>query len=178
MINYNLISKAIKKYKELGYKHIEVPWSVSKEIIDITLPPGLIAFPAEDQNFFVGSAEQSFLHLIINENLKCGKYVAASPCFRDDKVDKYHKKYFFKVELIHYTNKRSLDKQDLNDVIVDAYSVFKSMTKKKILFHKMKDMVDLEIDGIEIGSYGIRAFKDFNWVYGTGIAEPRFSQVR
>jgi hypothetical protein len=178
MINYSLISKAIKAYKKLGYKHIDVPWTVSKNIIDITLPPGRIAFPADGENFLVGSAEQSFLHLILNCDLKSGKYVAASPCFRNDDIDKYHKKYFFKVELINYSADAALGKSELTDLIADAYSVFKIFTKKKVQFTKTRDGYDLEVDGVEIGSYGIREFNGFNWVYGTGIAEPRFSQVR
>jgi seryl-tRNA synthetase len=178
MINYSLISKAIKAYKKLGYKYIDVPWTVSRDIIDITLPVGRVAFSADGHNFLVGSAEQSFLHLIINENLKSGKYVAASPCFRDDEVDKYHQKYFFKVELIHYSSDASLDKSDLSNLIADTYSVLKNFSNKKIQFFKTKEGYDLAIDGVEIGSYGIREFNGFNWVYGTGIAEPRFSQVK
>lgn len=36
---------------------------------------------------------------------------------------------------------------------------------------------DLEINNIEVGSYGIRQYKNLFWVYGTGLAEPRFSQA-
>jgi hypothetical protein len=35
-----------------------------------------------------------------------------------------------------------------------------------------------EIKGYELGSYGIRKYKNlFQWVYGTGCAEPRLSIV-
>jgi hypothetical protein len=36
---------------------------------------------------------------------------------------------------------------------------------------------DININGIEVGSYGFREIGDFMWVYGTGLAEPRFSQA-
>ncbi len=36
---------------------------------------------------------------------------------------------------------------------------------------------DIMIKGIEVGSYGYRYIDDFAWVYGTGCAEPRLSQV-
>jgi hypothetical protein len=31
---------------------------------------------------------------------------------------------------------------------------------------------------IEIGSYGMREYENFKWIYGTGMAEPRFSKAR
>jgi hypothetical protein len=34
---------------------------------------------------------------------------------------------------------------------------------------------DIELNGIEIGSYGWRQNQDIIWAYGTGLAEPRFS---
>jgi hypothetical protein len=36
---------------------------------------------------------------------------------------------------------------------------------------------DINFNGIEVGSYGIREFEGFKWVYGTGAAEPRLSQA-
>ncbi len=38
-------------------------------------------------------------------------------------------------------------------------------------------MYDLNYKGIELGSYGTRKYKDINWVFGTGLAEPRLSKV-
>lgn len=31
---------------------------------------------------------------------------------------------------------------------------------------------------LELGSYGIGSYKDYKWVYGTGLAEPRLSQAK
>lgn len=186
MINYSLISKAIKSYKKLGYQYIEVPWMVPKHVIDITLPPKRQAYKAvsssvyaDDDSYLVGSAEQSFLSLIIDKKLKDGKYVAASPCFRDEIEDKYHFKTFFKVELIHYCSQGLLSRIDLNDVILDAKEVLEQFTDKKVKFVHLEDNTyDLQIEGVEVGSYGLRHYADFNWIYGTGIAEPRFSSLR
>ena len=36
---------------------------------------------------------------------------------------------------------------------------------------------DIELYGIEIGSYGIRRVRGFSWIYGTMLAEPRFSEA-
>jgi hypothetical protein len=32
-------------------------------------------------------------------------------------------------------------------------------------------------NGFELGSYGVRQYHDITWIYGTGIAEPRFSKI-
>lgn len=37
--------------------------------------------------------------------------------------------------------------------------------------------LDLELGGIELGSYGYREHNDLKWTYATGLAEPRFSQA-
>lgn len=38
---------------------------------------------------------------------------------------------------------------------------------------------DLMYKGYELGSYGIRRFKNLSqWVYGTGCAEPRLSLIQ
>jgi hypothetical protein len=36
---------------------------------------------------------------------------------------------------------------------------------------------DLICKGIELGSYGIRKYNNHKWIYATGVAEPRLSQV-
>ena len=34
-----------------------------------------------------------------------------------------------------------------------------------------------EFGGFELGSYGIKKYNDFIWIYGTGCAEPRLTEV-
>lgn len=36
---------------------------------------------------------------------------------------------------------------------------------------------DIELNGIEIGSYGVRTCPFLQWSYGTGLAEPRFGRA-
>lgn len=177
MIHYDLIATAIKHYKKLGYFYIDVPWMVDKDIIDITLPSGKNSLCIDTKNHLVGSAEQSFLDLIINKNLPSGKYIGATPCFRDDIIDNYHQKTFFKVELINYSKYKLLSNHNVELLLKDALQVLKKLTKKQINVVKTFEGFDLEIENVEIGSYGLREYSDFNWVYGTGIAEPRFSKA-
>jgi seryl-tRNA synthetase len=101
MINWHLFSKAITAYEQLGYKLIEVPWLVDQETIKVTLPPQCKPFTVDgcgSLNQLVGSAEQSFIYLALQGKLSNGKYMALTPCFRDDKEDEWHHKYFLKLK--------------------------------------------------------------------------------
>lgn len=192
MISYHAISNALFHYKKLGYEHIEVPWLVPEQVIQITAKEGTNYYPnAYRDGFLVGSAEQSFLYLIYKSKLKPGKYCAVTPCFRDDKEDETHQKYFMKLELIHYLGMASDETEYINELEImvnDALSFFK--TELPVYWKKTQDdrsliSYDIEYQGIELGSYGIRQHNDSvfgvrklpgeMWIYGTGVAEPRFS---
>ena len=97
---------------------------------------------------------------------------------RDDDFDQWHTKYFMKNELIQFCESLELD------YFLDcAIEFFKSMVihKDRIQVEGTSEGFDLnyvfEDKKIEIGSYGIRECEFCNWVYGTGVAEPRFSNV-
>lgn len=212
MINWHLFSKAITTYTNLGYKLIEVPWLVDQQAIDVTLPPSAKPFTVNgcgELNQLVGSAEQSFIYLALHNKLLPGKYQALTPCFRDDKEDDLHHKYFMKLELIHLNpepinradghtyfgpiDRRSEDEwrssngldpiedesigEPYDQVMLDAKYALSCFTGKRINIQKTEIGADLTINGIEIGSYGVRTYNHITWVYGTGLAEPRFSKV-
>ena len=180
MIRWQYLSRAFTYYSFI-YKPIEVPWIVSEKAIRATLPPEKIPFQTSG-GYLVGSAEQSFIELTLTGNLNCGKYVACSPCFRDEQEDDLHQKTFMKVELFHRFSSRPSDNNIQNNIanmIADAKCCFKALNAKLdnniIKTLKTDEGFDLEINGIEVGSYGYREFDDIYWVYGTGLAEPRFS---
>jgi seryl-tRNA synthetase len=177
MISWNYIARAIDYYQLSGFNYIEVPWIVSGDAIYSTIPKDRSPIPTNNE-FLVGSAEQSFVQLMIDQKIEPGKYVAASPCFRDDSEDKLHKKYFFKVELIYLDNKQ-LSYNDLYNLIKVAYKYYESivLNKNKLNIVKTNIGFDIEYNNIEIGSYGIRDYNGWYWVYGTGFAEPRYSIV-
>lgn len=184
MINWHLFSKAITSYAHLGYQLIEVPWLVDQQAINVTLPPSATPFTVSgcgELNQLVGSAEQSFIYLALQGKLSPGKYMALTPCFRDDKEDELHHKYFMKLELIDINPEPSTvpgeELWSYDQVMQDAKYVLSHLTRKLIKIEKTKEGSDLTIDGIEIGSYGVRNHKNIIWVYGTGLAEPRFSKV-
>jgi hypothetical protein len=171
LINYNLISDAINWYQNNGFEYIEVPWKVSKEAMSVTFP--------NSKKGLVGSAEQSFIQMMLDGKLKNGKYVACTPCFRNEVVDEYHYPYFMKVELIDFGSSSYNQNLLLSKKFFESRLHVKSEIKFKEL--KTKDGFDLLMsfdskNELEVGSYGVRKYKDFIWSYGTGIAEPRFSK--
>jgi len=173
MIDYQKIADAIKFYQ--GYQYIDVPWVVSLDTMYITCPPECTIFPFLDK-YLVASAEQSFLQLIKDKKLKNGKYLAATPCFRDDLVDAIHHKYFMKVELINIGGGH----KQLDEILQDSVKFFQQYLPVQIVETSTKpNSLSFDINsftGIELGSYGLREHPDTGpWVYGTGVAEPRLT---
>ena len=191
MIDYRKIAEAVDYYRGLGYKYTEVPWIVSRGATSITKPDWCRNFETY-MGDLVASGEQSFLE--IRAHLQ-GKYVCVTPCFRDEKVvDDFSRNWFMKVELINVKPKYP----DLASkmIMMDAFGFYQKYGKVSI---EMTDEgMDLQMNGIEIGSYGFRSKKanyrgedfmigidwndpftegEFVWAYGTGCAEPRLSQA-
>jgi len=162
-----------------AFQFIEVPWLVSEKAIRSTFQGNIHeALPGQ---FAVGSAEQSFAQLLLDGELDPKEqYVALSPCFRDEPiVDELHQNHFMKVELIQpYTGTDDEDYWLAREAaywfqrLADRYSHHRN---KRIHVVKTPEGYDVTLNGIEVGSYGIRHFEGFSWVYGTALAEPRFS---
>ncbi|MBI2102707.1 hypothetical protein HYT55_02620 [Candidatus Woesearchaeota archaeon] len=180
-MDLELLTFAETFYVSKGYKKIEVPWTVDQDVLDITLPLGRIGADLFGK-LLVGSAEQSFLQLIKEKKLSPGKYVATTPCFRDDPVDDLHQKYFMKTELIDFSVEEREVAERLEQVMRDAlefFNFFLPIRKKQT--DMGYDIVDDKRE-IELGSYGVRshAFSEghrVTWIYGTGIALPRLTDV-
>lgn len=170
MIDYTKIARAVDYYKTCGFVYIDVPWIISERTLRITKPPHARCFSTLF-GCLVASGEQSFLEI---RNELDGKYQCVTPCFRDEKeVDDLHRNYFMKVELIE-TNPADIDRAYW-DMLVYAKGFFEHYDFVDIV--DTDEGKDIFINGIEVGSYGIRAYKDFRWVFGTGVAEPRLSQA-
>ncbi len=106
--------------------------------------------------------------------------MSTSPCFRDNEVDDIHFSDFMKVELCVVAPKLSpawTAKRvgDAAHQFARTEGLFVSTVNTDIGFDIVSD------NGIEIGSYGWRHAEiggaEQVWAYGTGLAEPRFSQA-
>lgn len=163
------------------------------------------SFVAGGQTFYpVASAEQSFLQMqmdvIASGNRITGSYCAMTPCFRNEpKLDDEHQPYFFKLELISWVapddDKLAEQRIALQRMINDANILFQSLardvgsqfTTNVIQNNELATEDPIGVAGeaydivafrsrIEVGSYGIREHPSVGrWIYGTGLAEPRYS---
>lgn len=182
-IDYKLLTKAVKYFRKQGFIQIEVPWRVSAEAVNATFDSNL-SFKS-DERFLIGSAEQGFLELILQNKLKNNILMSVSPCFRNDIEDELHQQEFMKLELI-YLCRFNITNTDIEYIAFRNF-VIEFITKKLKIQRERIQIVqtfensiyleDILIDGIEYGSYGIRKFKDYNYIYGTGIALPRASII-
>lgn len=188
-IDYSLISRAIEYYRGKGFNYVEAPWMAHHKAVHSTLPKDKTPFYLSgnydiDGFALVGSAEQAFVQLMLDGKLPLGSHMAAGPCFRDDEVDELHQKTFFKVELIIVTEYAPPPEFAFHTMALDAYECFQSM-KIELTYNRNTALkivetevgYDINLNGIEIGSYGVRSFEGHHWIYGTGLAEPRFSMA-
>lgn len=176
MIDYRNVSKAIDYYERCGFRYVEVPWVVSDDAINVTLPAGAVATRCQFGPL-VGSAEQSFIHMMQRDELRPGRYCAASPCFRDEPVlTELTRRTFFKVELIDFGDPDPV--ATTHDLMQTALSFYRGLpggfTAEPL---PTREGVDICLGGIELGSYGYREWGPFRWVYGTGYADPRFTSA-
>jgi len=199
LIDYTLVGRAVEIYDIKGYSYVETPWWVSTEAMYSTIPntirtfcidihkPGIRRSDEEPEGYLVGSAEQGLVEQMLNGSLKSGKYVAAGPCFRNEPVvDDLHLTSFFKVELMFYmlpsdTIHYSVDEL-IYEALLDARQTMEFLAKKAGIPRFIKTVTtdigyDLTLNDIEVGSYGYRTYQGHHWVYGTGLALPRFNQA-
>lgn len=194
MIDYELVGEAINWYQYQfqhvngGFKYVEAPWLIESEAMLVTLPKDKYGIcttycneDTKQAKYLPGSAEQSFIQMMLDNTLPNGQYCAAGPCFRDEVEDELHSTTFFKVELIIVGSNK---KEDLDWLVKVASSFFNSRSnveedngKFEVDVEKTEDGFDLLLNGIEIGSYGMRSYKNYKWIYGTGLALPRFNKA-
>lgn len=171
------LTEALNFYKKRGYAYKGVPWYVGREAYYATKPDDATADVQIQpyDKYLVASGEQSFLQLML-DGTHIGKSVCVTPCFRSEQVDTLHQPYFMKVELIQTTH---VSEGGLMKMIHDACSFFEQFVPVTIAKTGLVsyDIVDTYA-GIELGSYGIREYAHLKWIYGTGCAEPRLTQVR
>jgi|SRR6185436_1102696 len=179
-INWTWIGQAVQYYVDNEFNYIEAPWIVQQSATEVTLPLFRRAFkvshpvPNLNLGFLVGSAEQSFIQMMMDGDLSKGKYCAAGPCFRDEQIaNEWQLHYFFKVELIEV----SPNSKNVFEVMDCARHFMEQIGNCNIRVEKTEEGFDLICKDIELGSYGFRTYDNFSWTYGTGLALPRFSQM-
>ncbi len=180
MIDWVLLTNTSEHYQSLGFRQIEVPWCVPETLNIPTKPHSDRSFVqtidmfAKQPHELVGSAEQGFQYLIQQGKLQAGKYWSISPCFRVDDYDALHLPWFVKLELCHIVDDTE-DKQTALFHIVSQCAAWFDRIGPVSNIVPIGDTYDIEVNGIEVGSYGIREVAGTSYIYGTGLALPRFS---
>ena len=182
-IDYNLLNKALKYFSKKGFNQIEVPWRVSREAINGTFD-SKDSFKSKDK-FLIGSAEQGFLELHLQNKLRGTQFMSVSPCFRNESEDYFHQQEFIKLELIYFSDyslESRVEYKIFREFIISFIIKKLKIKSSDIVVLETKDSnsiysEDILINRIEYGSYGIRQFQDKYYIYGTGIALPRASKI-
>lgn len=168
IIDTELLMKAMSFYQGLGYKPIPAPMLVDKDIVELTLPKGNEAREHLGK-YYVGSAEQSFYQLIKNGMKPDGSYMMITPCERDEVEDELHLGIFIKVELVSTVKSKEDILRDVADFLYDSYIGHNIV--------ETENGFDLEVNNIEVGSYGTNTYLGYDINYGTGVAFPRLTQA-
>jgi hypothetical protein len=169
--NYNRIARAQEFYKGRGYLNVETPWMVTAQAIRATLPLGKTMMETI-RGVLVGSGEQGFIQTMMDGKLEPGTYQTTTPCFQDDIEGPWHQQ----ITLIVYKPTPAELRATYEKVINDAMQCFFEVSDADAFDAVQSDAgFDIRFNEIVLGSYGVRQMGEHLWVYGTGLAEPRFT---
>ncbi|SRR6056297_633497 len=176
-VNWRRIADAIDYYKSLGFYYTEVPWKVSEAAAAITCPDaGYMEW--SDGLVLPASGEQGFLDLELDSLMpttKSPNFVTCTPCFRANDAGRspVHHPYFMKVELYVRCDDQRQAEFVSYELLLKAKRFMSADTPVTT-----PEGWDLELNNIEVGSYGARHHEKIGWwAYGTGLAEPRYTQA-
>lgn len=205
-MEYKNIRKAMKLWaKALDATTITLDTTVRNlYAIKATCPlENIREFISDDGSYRVASAEQSFIDLMLSNELAVDTdYITVGDCYRpnDEGKSKYHQTEFVKSEYFyHIRNDNHTNKDVLVQILIDylehtilpvavdtfdALAVGSHVTVDNVRSESYgcsSSMVhihyDIDINGVEVGSYLVRSLGDYIWICGTVLAEPRFSQA-
>ncbi|QQG33497.1 seryl-tRNA synthetase [Pectobacterium phage PcCB7V] len=175
-----LIRDAADWWKKNGFLEKTVPALVDPDVMKHTCPPGV-----HDDRLYgagtdtvVASAEQSFLQLDKDGEIRPGDWMALTPCYRDEPIlDEVHLPVFLKLELIRLSDEENFYTRSnamwLAGKMQRFFSEFYGMPTELV---ETMDGFDVVYDDLELGSFGVRrTMTGKSYVYGTGLAEPRAS---
>ncbi len=174
-INWQYLYKAQEYYLDRGYALIEVPWLVDQQAIESTAPAGSHQFKTAEGSL-IASGEQGLF--AIRKRLKPGKYQTITPCFRKEvSGDPLLQQHLMKLELMYVPDGKENSVLPLANMLQEAKFCFEKLKSGLYMMQDTDQGVDIMHKGVEIGSYGVRKVDGFRWIYGTGLAEPRFSMA-
>ncbi len=175
-INWYRLSQAIERYKIEGYQYVELPWLIPLKYNLMTYDnPNRIH--QTQTGALLGSAEQAFIMKDYNNQLGKGRFYSCSPCFRMENYDELHQEQFMKIELYINDDTSENNYYKILDQVLLIFTGL-SLGSGTPEISTTPEGHDILLNGIEIGSYGIREKDHIKWIYATGLAEPRFSLAK
>lgn len=193
------IQRMIEFFADCGYSYVDTPWIVPSQDYLETVADAERGYEVKKGQWLVGSAEQGFLASW--EDLEPDSfYMSFSPCFRpvDKGRSEIHFPYFYKLELHFFSPEDSLCEEAVIKMRDDALDFMNQLREgfeddsdtagwhpdlpkitydHEIVVVETDQGTDIEIDGVELGSYGVRQRKGIYWAYGTGFALPRLDAI-
>lgn len=172
-----------KAWIDEGATWIDLPWQVPAEFTRATRPLFCHGRDVETPHgTLLASGEQAFLWLDAQRRLPATCLVGWTPCFRDEPVlDDWHQYGFIKLEAYRPLDGSADPQVELLAMVDRAQRHFRCWAAQDIVRRPLADgTIDLELNGHEVGSYGIRRHPTLTsrqYVYGTVLAEPRFSMA-
>lgn len=157
-----------------------VPALVDPDVMAHTCPAGVTdsRLRGRGTDTVVASAEQSFLQLDKDGELKAGNWMALTPCYREEPIlDDVHLPVFLKLELIQISDDANFytrsEAMYLAHKMQKFFKEFYAMPTKVI---ETEEGWDVMYEDLELGSFGVRrTMTGRSYIYGTGLAEPRAS---
>ncbi len=166
-------------YTKLGYHNVtNVPQVVPAEIMNATKPADVPEISAG--HHVIASGEQGLLYMLTegcmdDDPREICAYQCTTMCRRPHDANKGHMylEWFLKVELMVVGT--PVPEDILYSVLGAAAGLYTEIlgdTPRVVSTDEGLDLVYNTPD-VEIGSYGIRSYGDFQWVYGTGFVPYR-----
>jgi hypothetical protein len=174
------LATAAQDWVKEGAIWVDLPWTAPEFFVECTRPAwSKTNFPT-GHGHLVASGEQSFLWLDDRNELPSGRLIGWTPCFRDEPVfDRWHQFGFLKIETYQVLQEGEHPASALSELVNRAAAHFECWADHHVHQKFFRDgTADIELNGHEIGSYGIRKHPSLigrSYLYGTVLAEPRFS---
>lgn len=204
---FQLMHNAIRWWQRKGFQYVDLPWIVPRQYSDATRPPSARdistshgSFVASGEQSFLqlwdegrlsthrtdalGSQEQ-LAEVQGTGQVPVPGYIGWTPCLRDEPVlDEHHQHGFMKAEWFVPLSSSQSPNLALAKLIERQIEMFEFVAGDSLdqtgclaVLPQANLQFDLVLCDIEIGSYGVRTFKDKAYIYGTALALPRFSQA-
>lgn len=191
MIHANISPEALIRlgqvmalWQSAGAKLVSLPWTASQEAVAATRPSE--RDPTTDIptpfGFLLASGEQAFVEMASTLPLN-QIHIGWTPCFRHEpEFDATHHYYFLKSEVfVRCTpSQASLEVERVRTIAMMSFqSLLRLHNQTAHLEFRQTGLnaFDIECNAIEVGSYGVRTYKEQTYVFGTALAEPRWSET-